>query len=196
LLPRFRPRFTERLGVDYPPSQLVGATDEDKRAFDFFLLETVPMLSGYFDADFWNHFLLQFSHQYPAIWHSVLALSTFHEQRLLQDDRPMQEFDLGYRRYALQNYNRAVSHLRGRLSNGKVPTEIVLASCVVFIAIETLLGNLPEAASHISGGIKVSFDPFSIAPLCLRRHSSCLGDILGASTPRLPQELCFSTCEP
>ncbi len=113
------------------------------------------MMSGYFDADFWNHFLLQFSHHNPAIWHSVLALSAFHEQRLLSEDRPMQKNDLVHRRFALQHYNQAVSHLTGRLSTGKAPTEIVLASCVLFTAIETLMGNLPGAANHIAGGIQI-----------------------------------------
>jgi hypothetical protein len=160
--PRFKteklpliPRVAERSIVTYPPSQLVGASDEDKRFFDFFRSETGPMMSGYFDADFWNYFLLQFSHHNPAIWHSVLALGAFHEQRLLSEDRPMQKDDLVHRRFALQHYNQAVSHLMGRLSTGKAPTEMVLASCVLFTAIESLMGNMPGAATHILGGIQI-----------------------------------------
>jgi hypothetical protein len=149
------PKVAERSIITWRPSQLVGASDEDKRSFDFFVSETGPMLSGYFDADFWNHFLLQFSHHNTAIWHSVLALSAFHEQRLLSEDRPMRKDDTAHRRFALQHYIQAVSHLTGRLSTGKAPTEIVLASCVLFIAIETLMGNLPGAANHVAGGIQI-----------------------------------------
>ncbi|KAE9375780.1 hypothetical protein N431DRAFT_207276 [Stipitochalara longipes BDJ] len=149
------PRVAERLTATCPPSQLAGSSDDDKRSFKFFCSETGPMLSGYFDADFWNHFLLQFSHHSPAIWHSVLALSAFHEQRLLSQGPAMQNDDLVHRRYALKQYNQAISHLTGRLSTGKAPIEIVLTSCVLFTAIETLLGNIPEAANHMSGGIQI-----------------------------------------
>jgi hypothetical protein len=133
----------------------VGASDEDRRAFEFFRSETGPMMAGYFEADFWSHFLLQFSHHKPAIWHSVLALSAFHEQRLLHEDRPMQKVDLVHRRYALLQYNKAISLLRGQGSTGKVPTEVVLASCVLFMAIESVMGNVPGAVNHMSGGIQI-----------------------------------------
>jgi hypothetical protein len=150
------PRVAERLTVTHQPSQLVGASSGDRRAFDFFRSETGPMLAGYFDADFWSHFLLQFSHHKPAIWHSVLALSAFHEQRLLREDRPMQKVDLVHQRYALLQYNQAISLLRGQGSTSKVPTEVVLAGCVLFIAIESVMGNLPGAVSHMSGGIQIA----------------------------------------
>jgi hypothetical protein len=114
------------------------------------------MLAGYFDADFWSHFLPQFSHHKPAIWHSVLALSAFHEQRLLREDRPMQKVDLVHQRYALLQYNQAISLLRGQGSTSKVPTEVVLAGCVLFVAIESVMGNLLGVVSHMSGGIQIA----------------------------------------
>lgn len=113
------------------------------------------MLSGYFDADFWNHFLLQLSHINPTIWHSVLALSAFHEQRLLRDDGNGQQLDLARRRYALQHYNQAVGHLTGNPSTGKESTEVVLVSCLLFISIEALLGNMTGVVNHVFGGIQI-----------------------------------------
>jgi hypothetical protein len=113
------------------------------------------MLSGYFDADFWNHFLLQFSHHSPAIWHSVLALSAFHEQRLLSEDSARKNVDFLHRRYALQQYNQAINHLTGRVSTGQATTEIVLVCCLLFMSIETLLGNMRGAVVHMSGGIQI-----------------------------------------
>jgi hypothetical protein len=150
------PRVAERLAVTFPPSQLAGASDKDKRSFEFFRSETGPAMSGYFDADFWNHFLLQFSHHNPAIWHSVLALSAFHELRLLSDDRPIQKVDLAHQRYALLQYNQAISDLTGRLSTRKAPIEIVLVSCVIFITLESLVGNMPRAANHMVAGIQIA----------------------------------------
>jgi hypothetical protein len=85
----------------------------------------------------------------------VLALSAFHEQRLLHEDRPMQKVDLVHRRYALLQYNQAISLLRGQGSTGKVPTEVVLATCALFIAIESAMGNLPGAVNHMRGGIQI-----------------------------------------
>jgi len=64
---------SEKVAAPIALSQLTGSSQEDKRSFDFFRSETAPMLSGYFDADFWNYFLLQFSHSNPTIWHSMLA---------------------------------------------------------------------------------------------------------------------------
>ncbi|PMD45407.1 hypothetical protein L207DRAFT_524776 [Hyaloscypha variabilis F] len=149
------PAVAKRLSVICPPSQLEGSSDEDKRTFRFFCSETGPMLSGYFDADFWNHFLIQFSHHSPAIWHSVLALSAFHEQRLLSEDPTRGNVDFFHRRYALQQYNQAIDHLTGRVSTGKATTEIVLMCCLLFINIETLLGNIPGALIHVCGGIQI-----------------------------------------
>jgi hypothetical protein len=150
------PRVAERLAITFPPSQLAGASDEDKRSFEFFRSETAPTMSGYFEADFWNRFLLQFSRHNPAIWHSVLALSAFHELRLLSDDQPIQKVDLAPQRYALLQYNQAISNLTGRLWTGKAPTEIVLVTCVIFIAIESLVGNMPRATNHMLAGIQIA----------------------------------------
>jgi hypothetical protein len=149
------PRVVDKLTFTSPPSQLVGASEEDKRTFEFFRSETAPMLSGYFDVDFWNHFLLQFSHINPTIWHSVLAVGAFHEQRLLREDGNGQQLDLARRRYALQHYNQAVGHLAGNLSTGKEPTEVVLVSCLLFIFIEALLGNMTGVINHLFSGIQL-----------------------------------------
>jgi len=131
-------------------------SEEDKRSFDFFRSETAPMLSCDFDEGFWDRFLLRVSHSDPTVWHSVLALSTLHEQSILEHNRPIQG---DRKRYALQHYNHAVTRLTGQMADQRKASvqslDTVLVSCIIFICLETFLGNTEGAIQHLQSGLEI-----------------------------------------
>ena len=54
----------------------------EKRALQFFYEKTAPHLSDYFDAPFWNNFLMRQSRVHPAIKHGLMALGAAYESTL------------------------------------------------------------------------------------------------------------------
>ena len=148
------PRLDNRVTPEYVLSQYAG-TARDRRSFDFFRSQTGPMLSGPFDANFWTRLLLQFSHSEPTVWHSLLALSTLHEQYLLDNDHRCDHDYASNRRFALQHYNEAIGLLTGSSPESKPSTEVILVSCILFVCLELLLGNVEGAINHVHGGIKI-----------------------------------------
>jgi hypothetical protein len=146
----------KKVAVEYPLHQFHG-TAEEKRAFNFFIVKFAPIMSGHFDTGFWSHLLLQISHSEPAVWHSVLALSALHENYVLYggDDRSHQLSRPG-RRMGLLHYTRAVSQLARTPSERKQSMEVVLVSCILFILLELVIGNVGMAASHLSSGIRIA----------------------------------------
>src|ERR1700710_737431 len=52
----------------------------EKRSLAFFLEQTLPILSGYFDSHFSTYLLPRLMHTEPAIRHAVVAVSSFYEQ--------------------------------------------------------------------------------------------------------------------
>jgi hypothetical protein len=129
---------------------------DDERSFDFFRTETAPMLTCDFDEGFWNRFLLRVSHSDSTVWHSLLALSTLHEQSILENDKPIRG---DRKKYALQHYNQAVTRLTGQMKDQKdnnvQSLDTVLVSCVIFICLETFLGNTEGAIQHLHSGLEI-----------------------------------------
>ena len=75
-----------------------------------------------------------------AVWHSVLALGNLHEQGSLDDEdqRALQH------RSGLNHYNKAIAHLTKSTDPESQSAEVVLVSCIVFVCVEIVLGNLGE----------------------------------------------------
>ncbi|KAH7407340.1 hypothetical protein BKA64DRAFT_705748 [Cadophora sp. MPI-SDFR-AT-0126] len=126
-------------------------TTQDQRAFDFFRSVTAPILDCHFDEDFWNYFLLQMSQAESTVWHSVLALGTLHEQGSLDDE----DLRALHHRNGLNHYNKAIAGLTKSTDAESQSAEAVLVSCIVFVCVEIVLGNIKEAMSHLQGGIRI-----------------------------------------
>lgn len=59
------------------------------------------------------------------------------------------------RSFALQQYNKAISCLHKRLSEGPQSEQITLMCCVLFICLEFLRGNIDGAISHLHSGVEI-----------------------------------------
>lgn len=136
--------------IESPLRQFRGTT-QDQRAFGFFCSVTAPILACHFDEDFWDYFLLQMSQAESTVWHSVLALGTLHEQGSLDDEdqRALQH------RNGLNHYNKAIARLTKSTDPESRSAEVVLVSCIVFVCVEIVLGNIKEAMSHLQAGMQI-----------------------------------------
>jgi len=147
--PNLLPKPVAR-AIEPPPRQFRGTT-QDQRAFGFFCSVTAPILACHFDEDFWDYFLLQMSQAESAVWHSVLALGNLHEQGSLDDEdqRALQH------RSGLNHYNKAIAHLTKSTDPESQSAEVVLVSCIVFVCVEIVLGNIKKAMSHLQAGMQI-----------------------------------------
>lgn len=140
---------------------LPGLSPQEGEAFQFFRTRSTVKLPGIFGSDFWEHLVLQLSLREPAVLHAVIALAATHRRGVTpgQLRRPFSHPEhVGSvmdpnERLALQQYNKAISHLRGHLESGEAQSlRITLASCVVFTCIELLKGDIETSQAHFRSG--------------------------------------------
>ncbi|KAM3068174.1 hypothetical protein ACMFMG_011223 [Clarireedia jacksonii] len=113
------------------------------------------MLSGYFDADFWTGTLLQIGLSDATVWHSALALSSLHEESMVRAGKQNRFARAEVRSFALKHYNEAIGRLASRISHDGASRDVVLVSCLLFVCIENMLGNVTAAITHIHSGMSL-----------------------------------------
>jgi hypothetical protein len=113
------------------------------------------MLSGYFDAEFWTGTLLQIGLSDATVWHSALALSALHEESLVREGKQNHFTSAEIRSFALKHYNAAISRLSNRISHDDASRDVVLVSCILFVCIENMLGNVAAAITHVHSGMSL-----------------------------------------
>lgn len=129
------------------------------------------IFAGYCDSGFWDRVVLQVSSTEPAVRHAVIALGSLHEY--LDSQRPVIKYDLKNKnlRFSLHQYTKAIASLKQGLSTGtRLPIEVVLICCALFISIETLQGNYATTARHLLSGSNILSDWLSAND----RKTSCL----------------------
>lgn len=140
---------------------LPGLSLQEGEAFQFFRTRTTVKLPGIFGSDFWQSLVLQLSLREPAVLHAVIALAATHRRGVTagQLRRPFPPLEhVGSvmdpnERLALQQYNKAISHLRCHLESGEAQSlRVTLASCVVFTCIELLKGDIETSQAHFRSG--------------------------------------------
>lgn len=132
----------------------------------------------YFDADFWNSFMVQASVAEPALRYAMVALGILAEQRELRDigdavnfrgthltDEDSAVMSVPTRitetdPVALRSYNNSVS-LLSKMVLSPGTTDKILLACILFICIELLRGDTEAAVNHFRGGMAIITDHMS-----------------------------------
>lgn len=124
------------------PTTIPG-TAEEKRGFSYFLHNTAAELSGYYDSSFWESLLLQASTAEPALRHAVIAIGALHESfaNKLLDYSP----DSIERGFSINQYTKAIGHLRRSLAAGNQQPLTALMSCILFVCFDSIRGHLESA---------------------------------------------------
>lgn len=131
-------------------------TKQEHQFLDFFRNRTTPLLSGCFDWEFWGQLLPQVGHSEPTIQHAMIAVAVVHARlegidELLHGEDKREES----RCFELQQYNKAIHHLRQHLSANGVTIEVTLMCCVLLVCLEFLRSNMKQAILHLRGGLNI-----------------------------------------
>jgi hypothetical protein len=100
------------------------------RAFNFFRERTSPTISKFSDPSFWNVTILQAAWSHLAVKHSLIATVSLHES--LKDSLGL---PVDAESFSIRQYNQAICYL----TQGSVPSEVLLLSCLLFFAFEVCL---------------------------------------------------------
>lgn len=63
--------------------------------------------------------------------------------------------------FAMAQYNKAISHLSKRLQDPVAATEIALLTCILFICVEFIRGDVDHAIQHFKGGMSIAISSLS-----------------------------------
>lgn len=129
--------MSEVLPLRNPSVEFFGS-EQERRCFHFFRNKTVLQLSGFFESDLWNHWVLQACHHEPAIRHAVIALGSLHERFETEDKSVVgSNLDAVQGGFALEQYNHAIRQLIRPTSATKRPAiDVCLIACVLFACFE------------------------------------------------------------
>ncbi|OBT75558.1 hypothetical protein VF21_05846 [Pseudogymnoascus sp. 05NY08] len=159
----------------------IPGTAQEKRGFQYFFTNTARELTGYYTSSFWEYLILQASAAEPSLRHAVIAIAALHEDftnRRLVGVLPGHEN--ADSTFAINQYMKAVSHLRRSLSAGKQAPLTALMSCLLFVCFDYLRGHSDSAMMHLQSGLGILRDlgsrseedrdiaEQSIAPLFMR----------------------------
>jgi hypothetical protein len=135
--PEVVPALLQRISTSLPGSM------EEKRGFSYFLINTSVELSGYFDTSFWQQLVLQASASEPALRHAVIGLGSLHKSFANKKlDYSPANIERGF---AIDQYTRAIGHLRRSLADGKQGLITALMSCILFVCFDSIRGHFESA---------------------------------------------------
>ncbi|CZT02841.1 hypothetical protein WAI453_012116 [Rhynchosporium graminicola] len=152
------PLETPRMTVMF---MIPDLNDEERMCFDYFQTQTIKKLPGVFYSYFWQRLVLQACTSEPAVLHAVIALGSAHR---IEDDSLMFRNKLSSDRkethnidrrqvFTIQEYSKAISNLRTRVTNDKCRSlRVVLITCVLFVTLELLRGENENAQAHTESG--------------------------------------------
>jgi len=127
---------------------------EEKRGFQYFIKKTAPELSGYFDSSFWESLILQASSSEPSLRHAVTAIGSLHEDF----NKHLLKYSTENTGFAINQYTKAIGHLRKSLATGKHGTLTALMSCILFICFDSIRGHFTAAMVHLQSGLRILRD--------------------------------------
>ncbi|KAM0721936.1 hypothetical protein Q7P37_002861 [Cladosporium fusiforme] len=146
------------------------ASSSEMRALEYFCVRAAPSMGMYFDADFWNSFVVQASVAEPALTHVMVAVGVLAERRELLDldstaaaqTRPAANKHVAAMSarntehdhpVAIMNYNKSIGLLAKTSSPENI--DMVLLAVILFVCVEFLRGDDDAALRHFKGGMAI-----------------------------------------
>ncbi|OQD82719.1 hypothetical protein PENANT_c020G06106 [Penicillium antarcticum] len=155
--PYAQPQSNRALSVYCTPVPVGSLSHEENVCFDWLIQRTAKKFAGLFPSDFWETLIFQASAQEPAVRHAVIALSSAH-----RFDRYRQETLVANRlneeRFTLQQYNKAIQHLRSNKADSSHSLRVALITCMLFVTLEYLRGQYQIGSAHLRYGMKLLSD--------------------------------------
>jgi hypothetical protein len=129
------------------------------------ITRTANKFAGFFQSDFWQTLIFQASAQEPAVRHAVIALSSAHRSDQLHGSKATAARDkFDGERFTLQQYNKAIQHLRTDTTQTSHSLRVALITCTLFVILEYLRGQYQIGSEHLRYGMKLLIDISAPAP--------------------------------
>ncbi|CAG8908949.1 unnamed protein product [Penicillium egyptiacum] len=168
--PYGKPQSNRALSTYCTPVPAGNLSHEEQLCFDWLIKRTAKKFAGLFPSDFWETLIFQASAQEPAVRHAIIALSSAH--------RFQERYAAGPNKYdeecfTLQQYNKAIQHLRLNTTNNGYSLRVALITCMLFITLEFMRGQYQMGNAHLQYGMKLLSDisapwpPSSMVPTIL-----------------------------
>ncbi|KAJ5631629.1 uncharacterized protein N7484_011729 [Penicillium longicatenatum] len=212
--PYGQPQGNRALSTYCTPVPTGSMTSEEQTYFDWFMDKTTKKFAGLFASDFWETLVLQASAQEPAVRHAVVALSAAH--RFDRSNEPWSipsTYLFDVERFTLQQYNKAIHHLRLITgSTQKNTLRVALVTCLIFVTLEYLRGQYQIGSAHLRYGIQLlasisapkprsSLSPNILSPADDFAHNALIDSysrltIQAAMFGHVPSHMCIVTRDP
>ncbi|KAK2767752.1 hypothetical protein FQN54_003910 [Arachnomyces sp. PD_36] len=154
--PYGQPQPPRALSSYCTPVPAGSLTSKEQISFEWFMEKTTKKFAGFFSSDFWETLVFQASAREPAVRHAVVALAAAH--RFDGEYSPYTSpatscFDS--ERFTLQQYNKAIRHLRVGTGASKHALHVTLITCMLFVTLEYLRGQYKMGSAHLRSGIQI-----------------------------------------
>lgn len=119
-------------------------------AFEFFIVETIPCLSGFFENKLWRTDVLQQSHREPIVRNAINAMAALHKQSYLRRSSSdgTSYFSEKATAFASEKYAAALSGLRRQIEDGTASLTVVLICTVLFAHFDSLCSSYASSMMH------------------------------------------------
>ncbi|KAJ5775926.1 uncharacterized protein N7511_000937 [Penicillium nucicola] len=151
-------RSTISFVFENPLSLSPNTVWRERRAFAYYFQHTATSIGGGLDIDFWRTIVPQVCRSEPAVWDAMISISSLFESPDPYPDLVPLRRDHPHKlnqnqRDALSWYSRSVSAVRQGLERGGVGVFTGLITCVLFICVEALLGDMDESLHLYNQGV-------------------------------------------
>ncbi|CAP91722.1 Pc13g06530 [Penicillium rubens Wisconsin 54-1255] len=167
--PYGKPQSNRALSTYCTPVPAGNLSHEEQLCFDWLIRRTAKKFAGLFPSDFWETLIFQASAQETAVRHAIIALSSAHRFQGRYAAGPNQYDEC----FTLQQYNKAIQHLRINTTNNSYSLRVALITCMLFITLEYMRGQYQMGNAHLQYGMKLLSDmstprpPSSMVPTIL-----------------------------
>ena len=145
-------------------SPILG-TDDERRAFDYFVHQVAPVLAGSLDAEFWKDLVPRWTVSDSVLWKAVVSISSMYEQiQSVSPDAFEQTRGVSVYKHGLAYYGCAINEYRQRLQEERADLPGALLSCILFAMFEFQHENIDNALRLIENGFKILSQVSSVTP--------------------------------
>ena len=136
----------------------IPGTDEERRSYHFFCLQTATAILGQQDATYWTTSLLQLAYAQPAVKHALIAMASIHEALQSTDwylNANDNERGRTLRMFSWKQYNQAIQSVLRDTSDSRMPLEILIILCLLFNQYDNFQCDYAAAYMHIQSGLRL-----------------------------------------
>lgn len=152
------PQSHRALSVYCTPVPAGSLSCQEQVYFDWLIKRTAKKFAGLFQSDFWETLIFQASAQEPAVRHAVIALASAHRFEQRSSPGFSASSDPVNEQFTLEQYNKAILHLRAQTSQDRHSLRVALITCMLFVTLEYMRGQYLTGSAHLQYGMRLLTD--------------------------------------